>query len=110
MSQMLPRWLPERVLLVYLTGVLEFVLAAGFLARRSTRLTGWVAATVLVVFFPANMYAAINHVPMGGHAWRPVYLFIRAPLQIIIFLWVYWFTIREANTALPADAPQAARR
>ena len=31
------------------------------------------AAAVLVLFFPANIYAAINHIPMGGHAWGPVY-------------------------------------
>jgi hypothetical protein len=32
---------------------------------------------------------------MGGHAWGPVYLLIRAPLQAIIVFWVYWFTIRQ---------------
>ncbi|MGH7428525.1 MAG: DoxX family protein [Candidatus Methylomirabilaceae bacterium] len=104
MSQMLPPWVPERVLLVYLTGVLELVIAAGFLARGSTQLTGWIAVTILVVFFPANIYAAINHLPMGSHASGPVYLLIRAPLQLIILLWVYWFTIKRPGTALPEDA------
>ena len=77
-----------------LTGVLELVIAAGFLFRRFRRSTGWIAATMLVLFFPANVYAAIHHVPQGGHAWGPVYLLIRAPLQVTIFLWVYWFTIK----------------
>jgi uncharacterized membrane protein len=65
---------------------------------------------VLILFFPANIYAAINHIPLGGHAWGPAYLLIRAPLQAIILFWVYWFTIRQPNTALHADALQAARR
>jgi uncharacterized membrane protein len=91
---MLPPWVPERVLLVYLTGVLEFAMAAGFLVRKSRRLTGWATTAVLVLFFPVNIYAALNQIPMGGHAWGPVYLLIRAPLQVIILLWVYWFTIR----------------
>lgn len=95
MAQMLPSWVPERVLLVYLSGILELAIAVGFLVPRFRRMTGWVAAAMLVLFFPANIYAAINHVPMGGHAWGPVYLLIRAPLQIIILLWVYWFTIRQ---------------
>jgi len=69
-----------------------------------------VAVSVLVLFFPANIYAAINHIPMGGHARGPVYLLIRAPLQVIILSWVYWFTIRQPNTALHAEAPQATRR
>ena len=84
-----------RVLLVYLTGVLEFAIAAGFLVRKFRRCTGWAAAAVLIVFFPANIYAAFNHIPMGGHEWGPVYLLIRAPLQAIILLWVYWFTIQR---------------
>jgi uncharacterized membrane protein len=104
MAQMLPPWVPERTLLVYLTGGLEFAIAVGFLAPKSRRFTGWVAAIVLVLFFPANIYAAINHIPMGGHAWGPVYLLIRAPLQIIILFWVYWFTIRRPNTSLNTDA------
>lgn len=99
MAQMLPPWFPERTFLVYLTGGLEFTIAVGFLVPKSRRFTGWVAAVVLVFFFPANIYAAINHIPMGGHAWGPVYLFIRAPLQIIILFWVYWFTIRQPNVA-----------
>jgi len=95
MVRMLPSWVPGRTLLIYLTGVLEFAIAVGFLIPKSRRLAGLIAAVVLVLFFPANIYAAINHVPMGGHAWGPVYLFIRAPLQLIILFWVYWFTIRQ---------------
>jgi uncharacterized membrane protein len=83
------------VLLVYATGVLEVAIALGFFIPRSRRFAGWVAAAVLVLLFPANIYAAVNHVPMGGHAWGPVYLLIRAPLQAVILLWVYWFTIRQ---------------
>jgi uncharacterized membrane protein len=110
MAQMLPSWVPERTFLVYLTGVLEFAIATGFLMPKSRRFTGWIAAVVLVLFFPANIYAAINHIPMGGHAWGPVYLFIRAPLQVIILIWVYWFTIRRPGTAFHADTIQALRR
>ena len=95
MAQMLPPWVPVRFAIVYLTGVLEFALAAGFLFRRFRRITGWVAAAMLLLFFPANIYAAIYHVPQGGHVWGPVYLLIRGPLQLIIFLWIYCFTIRE---------------
>ena len=97
MSQMLPPWVPERVLLVHLTGILELALAAGFMVPKTRRATGWIAAAVLVLFFPANIYAALNHVPMGGHAWGPVYLLVRAPLQLAILLWVIWFTIRAPD-------------
>jgi uncharacterized membrane protein len=97
MAQMLPSWMPQRVLIVYVTGVLEFIIAIGFFLPAHRRVSGWFAAIVLIVFFPANIYAAINHVPMGGHAWGPSYLLIRAPLQLAILMWVYWFTIRRAD-------------
>jgi uncharacterized membrane protein len=99
MAQMLPPWVPERTLLVYLTGGLEFAIALGFFVPKYRRFTGWVATATLVLFFPANIYAAINHIPMGGHAWGPVYLLIRAPLQVIILFWVYWFTIKQPTPA-----------
>ncbi|NLD68958.1 MAG: hypothetical protein GX644_09090 [Limnobacter sp.] len=95
MARMLPPWVPARVPLIYLSGLLEFAIAIGFFVPRTRRLAGWVAAAVLVLFFPANVYAAIERVPMGGHAWGPVYLLVRAPLQGAILAWVYWFTIRR---------------
>jgi uncharacterized membrane protein len=110
MAQMLPPCVPERRLLVYVTGVLECAIAVGFLMPQSRQGTGWVAAGMLVLFFPVNIYAAINHIPMGGHAWGPVYLLIRTPLQIIIVWWVYWFTIRQSPTARHADVSQATHR
>jgi uncharacterized membrane protein len=105
MTQMLPPWVPARVLFVSLTGILELAIAVGFLVPRTRRFAGWAAAAVLVLFFPANIYAAVNHIPMGGHAWGPVYLLIRAPLQAVILLWVYWFTIRQWRSALPPRTP-----
>ena len=95
MTQMLPEWVPGRLLIVYITGVLEFALAAGFILRNSRRTAGWVAAVLLVLFFPANIYAAIHHAPQGGHAWGPGYLLIRGPLQLFILLWDYWFLLRK---------------
>lgn len=94
MAQMLPDFVPYRVPLVYLSGVLELAVAAGFFVPRTRRLAGWAAAAMLVLFFPANIHAALNHVPMGGHAWGPSYLLIRAPLQAAILAWAWWFTLR----------------
>jgi uncharacterized membrane protein len=80
-----------------LTGALEFALAAGFLNEKYSRFTGSLASVILVLFFSVNVYAALNHIPMGGHAWGPVYLLVRAPLQAFILLWIYWFVIRRPD-------------
>ena len=100
MAQMLPPRVPARTFLVYATGVFELAIAAGFLMPRTSRLTGWAATAALVLFFPANIYAAFNHVPLGGHVEGPAYLLIRAPVQFIILFWVYWFTIRPRASML----------
>lgn len=97
MTRMLPPWVPERTLLVYATGVLELAIAIGFFVPRARRLAGWHAAVALVAFFPANIYAAVNHAPMGGHVWGPVYLLIRTPLQAFILIWLYWFALRRPD-------------
>lgn len=95
MALMVPAWVPARVPAIYVTGILEFAIAAGLVVGRTRRLAGWAAAVLLIVFLPANVYAAWHRVPMGGHAWGPVYLLVRAPLQLAILLWAYWFTIRR---------------
>jgi uncharacterized membrane protein len=95
MSEMLPPWVPNRVVLIYATGALEIFLALALMVQKSRRLAGWSCIAVLVLFFPANIYAAFNKVGMGGHLWGPVYLFVRTPLQIILIVWTYWFAIRR---------------
>lgn len=103
MVQMLPSWVPERQWLVYATGVLEIAIAAAMFFRRSRPAGGWAAAAALVAFFPANVYAALQHVPMGGHAWGPVYLLVRAPLQLFILWWIWAMVLRT-----PGKLPRVA--
>jgi uncharacterized membrane protein len=106
MVQMLPPWVPAREMLVYATGVLEIVIALGFFSSRWRRASGWAAMAVLVGFFPANIHAAFEHVPMGGHAWGPAYLLIRAPLQLAILGWIWFLVLRPARgAASPASRP-----
>ena len=97
MVAMLPPWIPYRLTLVYLTGLLELLIAIGlFLPKWQTR-AATTAIAVLVVFFPANVYAAFNAVGLGGHQWGPSYLFIRAPLQIFLISWAYFLCLKTTS-------------
>jgi uncharacterized membrane protein len=91
MALMLPAWVPGRVPLVLATGVLEVAIALGFVWPRARRWAALAALVVLVVFFPANVYAAWMKVPMGGHAWGLTYLWLRTPLQLILLAWTWHF-------------------
>jgi uncharacterized membrane protein len=105
MSQMLPPWVPGRVPLVVLTGLLEVVIALGFFVPTWRNRAGWTAVVVLIAFFPANIYAAVQRVSLGGHAWGLEYLWIRAPLQLAILAWVAWFTIRPVALRSSSEDP-----
>jgi len=98
MVAMLPPWIPFRLTLVYLTGLLELLIAIGlFIPKWQTR-AATTAIVVFVVFFPANIYAAFNAVGLGGHQLGPSYLFIRAPLQIFLIGWAYFLCIKTKST------------
>lgn len=99
MVQMLPSWVPARELLVYATGVLEIAIALALFSDRSRVAGAWAAAAALVAFFPANVYAALHQVPMGGHAWGPLYLLVRTPLQLFILWWIWAMVLRTRQAA-----------
>lgn len=108
LSWMLPDWVPYRTLLVYATGVLEFVIAAGFLFKKTRWLTGAIAIVVLIAFFPANIYAALNYIPMSGNEWGPAYLLIRGPVQAGIIFWIYWFVVKRLADSFKATSARGA--
>lgn len=103
MMEMLPPWVPGREALVYATGLLEIAIAVALFVPRWRTLGAWAATAVLIGFFPANIYAAIQQAPMGGHAWGPVYLLVRGPLQLIILGWI-WLLVLGAPRVRSAGA------
>ena len=98
MVQMLPAAVPMREVIIYASGVLELCLAAGLLVRRFAHMTGICVIAFLIVVLPANIYAAIHRVDMGGYNLGPMYLLVRVPLQLILIGWAYWFAVRSART------------
>jgi uncharacterized membrane protein len=94
MAEMLPPWVPGRVPIVWATGVLEAAFAVGLLLPGRARLTGIAVMAFLVLVFPANVSAAARRVDFGGHGRGPRYLLLRAPLQLLLIAWAYWFAVR----------------
>ncbi len=96
MAQMLPAFVPFRKELVYFTGIIEIVAAAGLLLNATAKETGWFLIVFFIVLFPANVYAAINKVDFetGTNTGPgPAYLWFRLPLQVFFIVWVYYFAI-----------------
>ena len=93
MAEMVPPVFPAPRLWVLATGVAEVLGGVGLLFTRTSRLSAWGLAVFLVAVFPANIFAAIHEVGMGGHREGLGYLWLRAPLQAVFLAWVVYFGI-----------------
>jgi uncharacterized membrane protein len=94
MAAMVPPVLPAPRALIYLTGLLQLAAAVALLVSWRPRLVGWAVVAMLIALLPANVYAAVAQVGLGGHTTGPRYLWFRVPLQLL-FIWWAWFFTRE---------------
>lgn len=58
---LVPRSLPRRRELVYVSGVAELACAVGLLHPRTRRLAGWGSAALLVAILPGNVQMSANY-------------------------------------------------
>jgi uncharacterized membrane protein len=80
---MVPPVLPEPALLVTITGVLELAGAAGLLWRGTVPSAAGGLSALLVVMFPANVYAALAGLTLSG---GPAMALVPRTLLQLVFL------------------------
>ena len=108
-AAMIPAPLPNELWVIYLTGVLEIAGAIGLLIPRTRKLAGVCLVLLLIALFPANVYAALNEVPLRGEA--PTPLWLRGPMQLLYIGIVWWTSIKEpASTRRAGREPAATQR
>ena len=95
MAAMIPPPLTGALWVIYVTGVLEMAGGVGLLLSRWRRLAGICLALLLVAMFPANIYAAMNGVTLGGEPASA--LWWRAPLQLLWLGLLWWSSIRRSD-------------
>lgn len=84
-----PPWLPAPGLLVAISGIAEIAGGLGILWPPTRRLAATGLIVLLIAVFPANIYAAIAGMEIGGRAVPRWLLWIRLPLQVVLIAWVY---------------------
>ncbi|WP_242203182.1 DoxX family protein [Aestuariivivens insulae] len=97
MAMMVPKGIPFKEPIVYLTGLFEILLAIGLLIPRLKVITGSALIIFLLLMLPANIYATINHVNYQKGTFNGpgiAYLWFRIPLQIFFIIWAYLCTFR----------------
>jgi uncharacterized membrane protein len=90
LAQMIPSFFPQPMLIVYVTGVCEFLGAAGLLIPRFRLLAGICLILLLVGMFTANLNAALKRLTLSGKAVTPLWL--RTPMQILFIGLIWWAT------------------
>lgn len=86
--KMVPSMFPLPGLLVTLTGILEVLGAFGLLIPPLISPAALGLSGLLIAMFPANVYAAVNNLPIGGRPATP--LAIRLPLQLFWIGALWW--------------------
>ncbi|WP_100612989.1 DoxX family protein [Confluentibacter lentus] len=97
MTMMIPQFIPFKESIVYMTGILEVLLAIGLLIPRFNVISGWALIIFLLLILPSNIYAAIHNINYQKGTFDGngiTYLWFRIPLQILFILWTYLSTIR----------------
>jgi uncharacterized membrane protein len=90
LAQMIPSYFPRPLLIVYITGVLELLGAAGLVLPQFRRLAGICLIALLIGMFIANVNAAQKGVTLRGKP--PTPLWLRAPMQILLIALLWWST------------------
>lgn len=81
----MPEWVPFQLAIVYLSGVVEILLAIGLAMPKTRKPAGALIAIFLVLIFPVNIYMAM--IPEAYNL--PAYiLWLRLPLQFLFIWWV----------------------
>jgi len=100
-ASIMPPWIPRAMLLVYVSGVLEMLGAAGLLIERVRRLAGIGLIALLVAVFPANVQMLQNALADGSPALYVTLLFLRLPLQPLLIVWIFRSAVRVRRAQVP---------
>jgi len=98
MAMMLPDFIPFKIEIVYITGILEVAAAIGLLMPKNRVLTAWLLIAFFILILPANIYAAIHEIDfqnMNIEGKGLSYLWFRIPLQLFFIAWTFFFCIKR---------------
>lgn len=91
--RIVPSFLPDPALLVYVSGVAEILGGLGLLFPLTRRWAAFGLVALYVAVFPANINMAVNHIALvPGQPIADGLLWARLPLQGVLIAWAWWYT------------------
>ncbi|MEV4258456.1 hypothetical protein AB0J52_35320 [Spirillospora sp. NPDC049652] len=108
LARMVPPPVPFPLAMVYLTGVLELLIAVGLVLAPTRRVAALGLALMLPLLLPANIYAALNDIPLNGAEATP--LWARIPQQLAYIAIALWIARSAEPRGLRHWSPETRRR
>ena len=81
-----PKYMPFALFLVYLTGVMEIVGGLGIIYPETRELTGRLMVLFLIAIYPANLNMWMNDIPYNGTRLTTQGHLVRLSVQILLIL------------------------
>ena len=81
-----PKYMPFALFLVYLTGVMEILVGLGIIYPDTRELTGRLTVLFLIAIYPANFNMWINDVPFNGTRLTTQGHLVRFSVQILLII------------------------
>ena len=88
--EIMPPRLPFKLLLVYVTGLVEIIGGAAILFSKTRRIGAFLLIFLLIVVFPANIYLFLSEAPQNALGISKMDALIRMPFQIPLIILAYW--------------------
>jgi uncharacterized membrane protein len=86
--RMVPAQFPNPLMIIYFTGGVEILGAVGLMLPKFHRMAAFCLIVMLLALFPANVKAALRHLPLRGQ--EATALWLRAPMQLLFILLLWW--------------------
>lgn len=100
-ERIVPTWVPNARLMVYVSGVAEIAGGLGLLVPALRRYAGWGLIALLIAVFPANINMLQQARAADASAAYQLILWMRLPLQPLL-IWLVWKAAIEPARVQPA--------
>lgn len=93
---MLPDFMPFPEVIIYITGIIEIILAVGLIYPTTRHLSGILIAIYLIAVLPANIYKAVNMVEISGTLSNDTMSWVRIFFQPIFIIWALYCSKKKS--------------
>jgi uncharacterized membrane protein len=90
--KIVPPYLPNPAVLVYISGFFEILGGVGILVPPVSQAAAWGLLLLFIAVFPANINMAVNAIDLPNIPDSDALRWARLPFQAVLIAWAWWYT------------------